>query len=147
MSNMTPAGTPGPHDFTTEICPHCDQPQWPSRMDEHIATAHANIPPCTATLDDEHYDDTLHCMLRAGHRSAHGEYGDYHASTPGPNGRTVWNDTAPGATPRQERQEDNPPVQCWHTEPDTPCDWDVCRQPERLAAGDRGTDPERKEPS
>ncbi|MDX2513845.1 hypothetical protein PV355_01520 [Streptomyces stelliscabiei] len=44
-------------------------------------------------------------------------------------------------------EEDNPPVQCWHTEPDTPCDWDVCRQPERLAAGDRGTDPARKEPS
>ncbi len=32
-------------------------------------------------------------------------------------------------------------VQCWHTEPTTPCDWNVCRQPERLAAGDRGTDP------
>jgi hypothetical protein len=42
-------------------------------------------------------------------------------------------------------EEDDPPVQCWHTEPDTPCDWDVCRQPERLAAGDRGTDPARKE--
>lgn len=36
---------------------------------------------------------------------------------------------------------DDPPVQCWHTEPDTPCDWNICRQPERLAAGDRGTDP------
>ncbi|TXS36937.1 hypothetical protein [Streptomyces sp. OR43] len=32
-------------------------------------------------------------------------------------------------------------VQCWHTEPGTPCDWDACRQPERLAAGDAGTDP------
>lgn len=21
-------------------------------------------------------------------------------------------------------------VQCWHTEPGTPCDWNVCRQPE-----------------
>jgi hypothetical protein len=42
-------------------------------------------------------------------------------------------------------EPDDPPVQCWHTEPDTPCDWDVCRQPERLAAGDRGTDPARKE--
>lgn len=40
---------------------------------------------------------------------------------------------------------DDPPVQCWHTEPDSPCDWDVCRQPERLAAGDCGTDPARKE--
>jgi len=36
---------------------------------------------------------------------------------------------------------DDPPVQCWHTEPGTPCDWDVCNQPERLAAGDYGTDP------
>jgi hypothetical protein len=32
-------------------------------------------------------------------------------------------------------------AQCWHTEPDTPCDWNTCRQPERLAAGDHGTDP------
>lgn len=30
---------------------------------------------------------------------------------------------------------------CWHTEAGTPCDADGCRQPERLAAGDRGTDP------
>lgn len=36
---------------------------------------------------------------------------------------------------------DDPPVQCWHIEPNTPCDWNICRQPERLAAGDRGTDP------
>lgn len=43
----------------------------------------------------------------------------------------------------RQRQADDPPVQCWHTEPDSPCDWDVCRQPERLAAGDRGTDPAR----
>ncbi|MBK3625930.1 hypothetical protein JHN59_13965 [Streptomyces sp. MBT49] len=38
-------------------------------------------------------------------------------------------------------RDDDPPVQCWHTEPDTPCDWNVCRQPERLAAGDKGVDP------
>lgn len=30
---------------------------------------------------------------------------------------------------------------CFHIEPGSPCDWDVCRQPERLAAGDRGPDP------
>lgn len=30
---------------------------------------------------------------------------------------------------------------CWHTEPGSPCDWDRCRQPDRLAAGDPGTDP------
>lgn len=44
-------------------------------------------------------------------------------------------------------EEADPPARCWHTEADSPCDWDVCRQPERLAAGDRGTDPARKEPS
>lgn len=32
-------------------------------------------------------------------------------------------------------------VACWHIEPGTPCDWNICRQPERLAAGDPGTDP------
>lgn len=32
-------------------------------------------------------------------------------------------------------------VQCWHIEPGTPCDWNICRQPERLARGDYGTDP------
>jgi hypothetical protein len=44
----------------------------------------------------------------------------------------VWRFTGPDA-------EDN--VQCWHTEPTTTCDWNVCRQPERLIAGDCGTDP------
>lgn len=37
--------------------------------------------------------------------------------------------------------DDDPPVQCWHTEPGSPCDWNICRQPERLTAGDRGVDP------
>lgn len=37
--------------------------------------------------------------------------------------------------------DDDPIVQCWHYEPGSPCDWYICRQPERLAAGDRGTDP------
>jgi hypothetical protein len=52
---------------------------------------------------------------------------------------------APAWTDEPVRQADadpdDPPVQCWHTEPGTPCDWDVCKQPERLAAGDYGTDP------
>lgn len=39
------------------------------------------------------------------------------------------------------RDEDDEQVQCWHIEPDTTCDWNICRQPERLAAGDTGTDP------
>lgn len=42
---------------------------------------------------------------------------------------------------------DDPPVQCWHYEPGSPCDWDVCRQPERLAAGDTDTDPARGIPA
>ncbi|MEU2924194.1 hypothetical protein ABZ636_03905 [Streptomyces sp. NPDC007251] len=46
----------------------------------------------------------------------------------------VWQFTGPDV-------EDDPPVQCWHTEPTTPCDWDICRQPERLVVGDCGTDP------
>jgi hypothetical protein len=33
------------------------------------------------------------------------------------------------------------PVQCWHIEPTTTCDWNICRQPERLVVGDYGTDP------
>jgi hypothetical protein len=32
-------------------------------------------------------------------------------------------------------------VHCWHIEPGSPCDWDVCHQPERLEQGDYGTDP------
>ncbi|MGW8703262.1 hypothetical protein ACWGOK_41225 [Streptomyces eurythermus] len=38
-------------------------------------------------------------------------------------------------------EDDDPPVQCWHYEPGSPCDWNICRQPERLAAGDLGDDP------
>lgn len=37
--------------------------------------------------------------------------------------------------------DDDPPVQCWHYGSGSPCDWNVCRQPERLANGDTGTDP------
>ncbi|MET7437007.1 DUF6085 family protein [Streptomyces sp. NPDC005496] len=50
----------------------------------------------------------------------------------------------PATAATQATDHDNeggPPVQCWHTEADTPCDSTVCRQPERLAAGDYGTDP------
>ncbi|MFD3654346.1 hypothetical protein [Streptomyces sp. NPDC058620] len=32
---------------------------------------------------------------------------------------------------------DDPPVQCWHTEADTVCDWNICRQPDRLVAHDK----------
>lgn len=96
-----PTEPPGPHDFTVEACPHCDTFQWPSRTDQHVATVHADLPPCTARLDNEYGSYT--CILRAGHRIGHGQYGDYHASVIGPNGRTVWNDTADGATPHKEQ--------------------------------------------
>ncbi|MFD1274892.1 hypothetical protein [Streptomyces kaempferi] len=43
--------------------------------------------------------------------------------------------------------EDDPPVQCWHTEAGTPCDWNRCNQPERIAAGDYGTDPREQPPT
>lgn len=50
-----------------------------------------------------------------------------------------------GAQPLAEvvtvSEDDDQPVQCWHIEPSTPCDWHTCRQPERLARGDLGTDP------
>jgi hypothetical protein len=42
-----------------------------------------------------------------------------------------------------DEPDDEDQVQCWHIEPDTSCDWNVCRQPERLARGDYGTDPAR----
>jgi hypothetical protein len=42
-----------------------------------------------------------------------------------------------------DHEDDDEQVQCWHIEPGTPCDWDVCNQPERLARGDYGTDPAR----
>lgn len=42
---------------------------------------------------------------------------------------------------RYEEGTEDEKVQCWHTEPGTPCDWNKCNQPERLAAGDIGNDP------
>lgn len=40
-----------------------------------------------------------------------------------------------------ESELEDDSVACWHIEPGTPCDWNICRQPERLARGDNGTDP------
>jgi hypothetical protein len=97
-----PADAPTPDwMYPQEVCPHCDQPQPANQTDEHVATAHADIPPCTASLNGEYGLYT--CVLRAGHKSGHGEYGDYHVSARGPVGRTVWNDTADGATPHEEQ--------------------------------------------
>lgn len=47
--------------------------------------------------------------------------------------------TPDGTPPTPVDEPDGPP--CWHIEPGTTCDWNICRQPERLAAGDPGTDP------
>lgn len=97
-----PEGAPVP-DWSSvfaEICPHCDQPYASADMDRHVATAHADLPECTARVDSEYGLYT--CVLRAGHRSGHGEYGDYHVSARGPVGRTVWNDSAKGAAPHKE---------------------------------------------
>jgi hypothetical protein len=86
-------------DALPELCPHCDQPQPRGSIDEHVATAHADIPPCTATLDNVNTSGALHCVFRAWHRKERGEYGEWHVSPPGPVGRTIWNDDADGATP------------------------------------------------
>lgn len=88
-----------------ELCPHCDRPQPANDMDQHVATAHADIPPCTATLDNQTTDGTLHCVMRAGHRIRHGGYGEWHVSARGPVGRTIWNDTAIGATPHRIEEQ------------------------------------------
>ncbi|MGI3198481.1 hypothetical protein ACRJ4B_16000 [Streptomyces sp. GTA36] len=43
--------------------------------------------------------------------------------------------------------DDDPPAQCWHTEPGSPCDWDVCRQPNRPATEGRRTGPAERAPA
>lgn len=89
-------------DELHELCPHCNQPQPSRQTDDHIATAHADIPPCTATLASEETDGTLRCALRSGHYRGAGEYGGWHVSARGPGGRTVWSDDARGATPHKD---------------------------------------------
>lgn len=92
------------HDRLPEICPHCAEPQDPRQTDEHVATAHADIPPCTASLDSRYGDGILTCVLRAQHSSGSRDDGDWHVSARGPAGRTVWNDSAIGATPHVDEQ-------------------------------------------
>lgn len=95
---------PGPNDFTREHCPHCNATPWRSRVDEHVATAHADIPPCTATVNYAG-EGLLRCVFRAWHTK--GEYGDWHASRADrPGGRYVWNDNAFGATPHGASSEE-----------------------------------------
>ena len=90
-----------------EECPHCDDPQPSEQMDAHIATAHADLPPCTARIDTEH-GETYRCAFRAGH--AKGLYGKWHASAQSEAlGRFVWNDSAPGATPHRGPEPSDSP--------------------------------------
>lgn len=100
---VRPVDAPTPDwRYPLEECPQCEQPQHANRMDEHLATTHADIPPCAATLDSEHTDGVLACVLRAGHRSWYAPGYYWHVSARGSAGRTVWNDTAVGATPHKE---------------------------------------------
>ena len=88
----------GSDDFIREACPHCDEAPPRNRVDEHVRSAHADLPRCTARIDNEHGLYT--CAFRASHKG--GEYGKWHASASGgPAGRTVWNDRARGAIPHQ----------------------------------------------
>jgi hypothetical protein len=96
-------------DDVRDRCPHCTETHPRNRLDQHITTAHADLPPCTATFtyprsNVEHCSagsDVVHrCAFRVGHRD--GEYGDWHATARTSAGRTVWNDGATGATPHQE---------------------------------------------
>lgn len=96
-------------DLIRELCPHCDQPQPRSQIDEHIAADHANIPPCAATFASRHTDGVLHCVFRAWHAKGRGEYGEWHASARGPVGRYVWSDTADGARPHRLPEPEEQP--------------------------------------
>jgi hypothetical protein len=84
---------------------------------------------CDGWLSLDHYSEQS--AERARDRHAAEEHG-----APAP---TAAEATEP--VQQTDADPDDPPVQCWHTEAGTPCDWDVCKQPERLAAGDYGTDP------
>lgn len=84
-----------------QACPHC--PEYPTvgELDDHVASAHSDLPPCTATLDSECENGILYCAFRVGHRSE--DCADWHAShRQGPAGRTVWNDAERGATPHRQ---------------------------------------------
>lgn len=82
-------------------CPHCPEHPDFTELDAHIADAHDDLPPCTATPNDDYTGGMVQCSFRAGHRS--GDFGDWHASkSVAPRGRTVWNDAATGAVPHKE---------------------------------------------
>lgn len=104
----------GADDFIHEPCPQCGEYGRPSRLDQHIAKAHADLPPCTASITNEHTDGTIRCAFRVGHRD---DYGVHHAGPRDPRtGRFRWSDGAEGAVPHQsdparaevERDEEHP---------------------------------------
>lgn len=99
-----PFGVPTPDwQYSPQKCPHCDEYPTANRLDEHIRSAHAVLPECTARIDGEHGAYT--CAFRVGH--ADGEYGDRHASIYGPVGRFIWADWAPGAVPHGGEEKPN----------------------------------------
>lgn len=87
-----------PDDFIPARCPQCGEFGRPGRLDQHIAKKHADLPPCTASITNEHTNGTIRCVFRVGHRDD--EYGDYHAGPYSPDrGRHWWADHAEGAIP------------------------------------------------
>lgn len=109
---------PEPDDFILEECPHCEAGIPRNRIDQHITEAHADLPPCTARIDNQH--GLYACAFRAGHNR--GEYGTWHASLQDPiRGRSVWNDTAEGAVPHAgpEPEPDELAHDDGHPEPPT----------------------------
>ncbi|MFK0018230.1 hypothetical protein [Streptomyces sp. NPDC090798] len=97
---VTVEGAPAtPDDFVRERCPHCPDHILRNRLDEHVATTHADIPPCTATITNTTTDGVQSCAFRANHTE--GQYGEWHAGKASPYGRHVWNDSAIGAVPHR----------------------------------------------
>lgn len=105
---------------------------------------------------------TMQAVAEAGRCSGEegfcAEHGYHRHSPQQPEGRDLSDPPLYGAAESETRPEMNVPpltgeeltadeavgeplLLCWHTEPGSPCDWDVCRQPERLAAGDPGSVP------
>ncbi|WP_159006877.1 hypothetical protein [Streptomyces sp. NRRL S-813] len=70
------------------------------QLDIHIAEAHAELPPCSASISNAATDNfTVRCAFRTGHRD---DYGDHHASRYDERiGRYRWSDAAMGAVPHQ----------------------------------------------
>lgn len=70
-----PDGVPAPDwpGMLPEQCPHCNEPYPATDMDAHVTTAHADLPPCTASFFGGGHS-LYTCALRAGHKSAYLDY-------------------------------------------------------------------------